>query len=169
MRREPPLAELGHFLVVFQAIEAAVADMIEFVVDGDPEYIRALAAELEYSRKLRALDVIFTRWAQINRLTDSSPHPEFHKLMTKLLGLATRRNDIVHSFYNLLITVDGTLALSRKPTKLRPSRGECYGPSEDILPGALAAEIQEMQRALDELGAFRMKVLDTRYPAQDGA
>jgi len=166
MRKEPPLAELGHFLVVFQAIEAAVTDLIEFVIDADPEYVHALAAELEYSSKLRALDVIFARYAQIHNLATQAPHPEFHKLMSKLLKLAERRNEIVHSFYNLLITVDGTLALTRRPTKLRPSKGERHDPPEDILPGALAVETKIMQDCLIEIEKFRTLVLDTRYPQE---
>jgi len=162
--REPPLRDLGEFLVVFQAIEAAVTDLIEFVVDGDPEYVHALTAELEFSSKLRALDVIFTRWARIHRVTEASPHPEFHRLMGKLLELANRRNEIVHSFYNLLITVDGELALTRRPTRLRPSKGERHDPVEDILPGALVLETQEMRAKLRELALFRQLVLDIRYP-----
>ncbi len=163
-KNEPPLRDLGEFLVVFQAIEAAVTDMIEFILDGDREYIHALSAELEFSSKLRALDVIFTRWARINQLTDASPHPEFHRFITKLLEIANRRNEIVHSFYNLLITVDGTLALTRRPTRLRPSKGERHDPVEDIMPGALGAEIQDMRSKLQELGEFRRLVLDRRYP-----
>ena len=71
---QPPLAELGEFVVVFQAVEAEVTDMIEFVIDGDPEYTHARAAELEFSSKRRALDVIFTRWARMNQVTDQPPH-----------------------------------------------------------------------------------------------
>lgn len=166
MRKEPLLAELGHFVFVFQAIEAAVTDLIEFVIDADPEYVHALAAELEYSAKVRALDVIFARYAQIHGLATEVPHPDFHKLMSKLLRLAERRNEIVHSFYNLLITVDGTLALMRRPTKLRPSKGERHDPPEDILPGALAAETGSMQEYLQELEKYRTVVLDARYPPE---
>ena len=166
MANEQALAELGQFLVVFQTIEAAVTDLIEAVIDADSEYVHALTAELEYSSKLRALDVIFSRYAQIHGITAESPHPKFHKLMTKLLKLAERRNEIVHSFYNLLITVDGELALTRRPTKLRPSKGERHDPPEDILPGALAAESKNMRDDLLEIEEFRMLILDTRYPPE---
>ncbi len=163
--RHPPLSELGEFLVVFQAVEAEVTEMIELVMDSDPEYVYALAAELEFSSKLKALDVIFTRWARINQLTDKSPHPEFHKLMSVLLELANRRNEIVHSFYSLLITVDGTLALTRRPTRLRSSKGERHDPPEDLLLGALAAEIGTMRQHFEVLAKFRELVIETRYPA----
>jgi len=164
---QPPLAELGEFVVVFQAVEAEVTDMIEFVVDGDPEYTHALAAELEFSSKLRALDAIYTRSGWMNQVTDQSPHPEFHKPMSDLLDLAKRRNEIVRSFDNLPITVDGTMGLTRRPTRLRPSKGERHDPPEDILLGTIAEEAQAMRKQLERLAKFRHIVLETRYHSSD--
>ena len=123
MHPEPPLAELGQFLIAFQAVEASLVELIIQLTNSDPEYIGALTAELEFNSKARALDVIFTRFAQIRGLTEQAPHPQFHKLMSQVQKLATRRNDIVHSFYNTLITVDGHVGMTRTPTKLKPSEG----------------------------------------------
>ena len=156
--------ELGQFLVAFQSVEAALTNLIVYVTDFDSEYIEALTAELEFNSKARALDVIFTRFAQIHGLTDTSPHPEFHKLMTKVQKLATRRNEIVHSFYHMLTTSDGREGVVRRPTKLRPSEGIREQPHEDILPGKLKDEINEIKSLLSELEVYRLKAIDLQYP-----
>lgn len=158
--------ELGQFLVAFQSIEAALTDLIIYVTDFDSEYIEALTAELEFNSKARALDVIFTRFAQIHGLTDESPHPEFHKLMTKVQKLAPRRNEIVHSFYHTLMTSDGQVGVMRRPTKLKPSEGVREQPHEDILPGKLKEEINEIQSLLSELETYRLKAIKLQYPEQ---
>lgn len=155
--------ELGQFLVAFQSVEASLTDLIVYVTDFDSEYIEALTAELEFNGKARALDVIFTRFAQIHGLTDASPHPEFHKLMTKVQKLATRRNEIVHSFYHTLMASDGRVGVMRRPTRLKPSEGAREQPHEDILPGKLKDEINEIQSLLSELEVYRLKAIDLQY------
>jgi hypothetical protein len=155
-----PLAELGEFLVAFQSVEASLVGLIIQVTNADPEYIGALTAELEFNSKARALDVIFARFAQIHGLTAESPHPEFHKLMVRVQQLAPRRNDIVHSFYNKLITVDGQVGITRKPTKLNPSEGVRERPHEDILPGHLKEDLAEIHSIRSALESYRLKAID---------
>lgn len=167
MHSTHPLTELGEFLVAFQSVEAMLAELIIQVTHSDPEYIAALTAELEFNSKARALDVIFSRFAQIHGLTENSPHPEFHKLMTRVQKIATRRNDIVHSFYNNLITVEGHVGIARKPTKLKPSEGIREQPHEDILPGQLQKEIAEINSLLSELESYRLKAIDLLYPVEE--
>ena len=164
MRNEPPLAELGHFVVSFQAVESAMARLIADISGPDPEYIGALTAELEFSSKARALDVIFTRFAQIHGLSQRSPHPAFHRLVNRILALASRRNEIVHSFYSTLITTDGQVAITRKPTRLKPSEGVRQQPHEDIMHGHLKAEVHEIQGLLNELASFRQQVIEALHP-----
>ena len=163
MNHSAPLTQLGHFVLTFQAVEAAMVELTVQLVDADPEYVSTLAAELEFNSKARALDVIYTRYAQIHRLSRGSPHPEFHKLMSRIQKLATRRNDLVHSFYGLLITVDGKAALARQPTKLKPSEGLREQEGEDILPAQLEAEISEMHSILRELEKYRLQAIDIKY------
>ena len=157
------LAELGQFVVAFQAVEASLVELTIQVTNSDPEFVAALTAELEFNSKARALDVIFTRFAQIHDLTEETPHAEFHKLMARVQKLATRRNDIVHSFYNAHITVEGELGITRKPTKLKPSEGMREQPSEDILVGQLKAEIGEIHSLLAELESYRLRAIDILY------
>ncbi len=158
------LAELGHFVLTFQAVEAAMVSLTVQLVEADPEYVSSLTAELEFNSKARALDVIYTRYAQIHGLSKEAPHPEFHKLMTRIQKLATRRNDLVHSFYGLLITIDGDTALARQPTKLKPSEGLREQEGEDILPERLVAEVAEMHSILQELDSYRLKAINIKFP-----
>lgn len=166
MRSTPILAELGRFLVAFQSVEASLVELIVYVTEADPEYIQSLTAELEFNSKAKALDVIFTRFAQIHHLTDASPHPGFHELMTRVQKLATRRNDIVHSFYQTLITVDGQVGIARRPTKPKPSKGIREQPHEEILPGQLDAEIKKINSLLCELESYRLKAIDLQHPVK---
>jgi hypothetical protein len=154
-------ARLGHFVLTFQAVEAEMVELVVQIADADPEYVATLTAELEFSAKARALDVIYTRFAQIHGLTVESPEPSLHQLANRIQKLATRRNELVHSFYSLLTTVDGTLALARQPTRLKPSDGLRSQQEEDILPTRLENEIQGMKQILYELEQFRRTVINT--------
>jgi hypothetical protein len=165
MHPKPPFAELGEFLVVFQQVEASLVELIVQVTDADPEYVGALTAELEFNSKARALDVIYTRFSQIHGLSEQAPNAEFHELMGKVQKLATRRNDIVHSFYNTLVTVDAQVGLMRTPTRLKPSVGLRVQPHQDILPGQLQGEIDDVKKnILDKLELYRRAAIDTIYP-----
>lgn len=164
MNHSALLTQLGHFVLTFQAVEAAMVELTIRLVDADSEYVSTLAAELEFNSKARALDVIYTRYSQIHGLSCEVPHPEFHRLMGRIQKLANRRNDLVHSFYGLLITVDGKAALARQPTKLKPSEGLREQEGEDILPAQLEAEISEMYSILQELEKYRMQAINIKYP-----
>ncbi len=164
MNHSAPLAQLGRFVLKFQAVEAAMVELTVQLVDADSEYISTLAAELDFNSKARALDVIYTRYAQIHGLSNEAPHPEFHNLMSQIQKLATRRNDLVHSFYALLVTVDGTEALARQPTKLKPSEGLREQDGEDILPAKLEAEIKEVHSILQGLENYRLQAIDIKCP-----
>ena len=157
-------AQLGRFVLMFQALEAAMVELTVQVVDADPEHIATLTAELEFNSKARALDVIYARFAQIHGLSDQAPHLEFHKLVTRIQRLATRRNDLIHSFYHLLVTVTGELGLSRTPTKLKPSEGLREQPGEDILPEQLDKDLDEMKQVLAALEKYRLAAIDVLYP-----
>lgn len=156
-------ARLGDFVLTFQAIEAAMVELIVQIADADPEYVATLTAELEFSAKSRALDVVYTRFAQIHGITSESPEPRLHSLAVRIQKLANRRNNLVHSFYSLLTTVDGTLTLARQPTRLKPSDGIRMQQEEDILPDRLEKEIEEMREMLQELEVFRLSVIDAQY------
>lgn len=163
MNNDSLLTQLGLFVLTFQAVEAKMVDLTIQIIDGDSEYVSTLIAELEFNSKARALDVIYTRYAQIHGLSDDSPHPEFHNLMSRIQKLATRRNDLVHSFYMSLITLEGETTLARQPTKLKPSKGLREQNEENILPTQLETEISEMHSLLQELEKYRLQAIDIRY------
>ena len=157
-------SRLGLFVLTFQAVEAAMVELIVQLNNSDPEYIATLTAELEFTAKARALDVIYTRFSQIHCNSEESPHSHFHSLISSIQKLATRRNDLVHSFYQLLIKVDGSVALERKPTKLKPSDGIRQQAAEDILPKRLENEINEMRKMLNKLEKYRLSAIEALYP-----
>ncbi|MBX3331661.1 MAG: hypothetical protein KF722_14730 [Nitrospira sp.] len=88
--------------------------------------------------------------------------------MARVQKLAARRNDIVHSFYNIFITVEGQVGIRRKPTKLKPSEGIREQLHEEILFGKLQAEIAEIKSLLSELESYRLKAIDLLYPTEEG-
>jgi hypothetical protein len=156
-------ARLGQFVLTFQAVEAAMVNLIVHITNSDPEYVATLTAELDFTAKARALDVIYTRFAQIHKITDKSPEPKTHSLSVKIQKLATRRNDLVHSFYTPLMTVDGSIALARQPTKLKPSEGLRTQAEEDIIADRLEKEIQDMEIILRQLEILRLSIIDIQY------
>jgi hypothetical protein len=157
-------SQLGRFVLTFQEVEEAMVELIVALNDSDPEYIATLTAELEFTAKARALDIIYTRFAQIHQLSDQSPHPEFHSLVKRIEKLAKRRNELVHSFYLKLIIVDGSVALERKPTRLKPSEGLREQAAEGIGSEQLETEISNMQEILKELEKYRLLAIDVLYP-----
>ena len=165
MRPESPLSELGEFLIAFQAVEASMVELIIELSNSDPEYIGALTAELAFNSKARALDVIFARFAQIHGLAEKVPPPDFHKLMGRVQKLAARRNDIVHSFYSILILAEGQFGVVRRPTKLKPNEGARSQPHEDIYPGQIKSEIATVGEILSELETYRLMAVDALYPS----
>ncbi len=157
-------SRLGHFVLMFQEVEAAMVELIVQLTNSDQEYVATLTAELEFNAKARALDVIYTRFAQIHSIWDQAPHPQFHSLAGRIQKLVMRRNDLVHSFYHLLITVDGTVALERKPKKLKPSEGLREQAPERILLSRLEEDLSEMKKILAELEVYRLSAIDALNP-----
>lgn len=166
MSNSAPLAELGEFIVKFQLLESLVSQLIEDIVQPDPDYVRALTAELEFTAKTRALDVIFSRFAQIHGVSQHAPHDDFHKLMTRIAKLAERRNELVHSFYGVLLTLDERIALLRMPTRLRPSKGEIRQAEEELMSEHLAQDVEKIHGLLDDLSRFRALIVDTLSPEE---
>ena len=166
MQTPTPLTDLGEFVLVFQAVEEALVELLVLLHNSDPEYVVALTAELEFNGKARALDVTFSRFAQIHGLSSEPTHPEFRKLMSRVQKLAPRRNDIVHSFYNWHITVNGEAGLNRRPTRLKPSEGTTPQEPETLLLGSLQNDFNEIKAILSALEVFRLQAIDILYPSE---
>ena len=164
MTHSAPTAQIGQFVVTFQAIEAGLTDLIVLLTGADDEYVHILISELEYNSRVRATDVAFSRFVALNAQADESAPTEFHKLMSELLKLGERRNAVVHSRYNILVLTDGTLGLMRRNAKLRPSKGSREHEEEDLLPESLNDDLRRLEDGLLRLERFRQKVVEWKFP-----
>lgn len=86
--------------------------------------------------------------------------------MTKVAKLAERRNELVHSFYGIVVTHDEQIGLLRTPTRLKPSKGLLREEDEALLEEHLAKETTSVDALLSELWAFRNMIVDALHPAQ---
>ena len=160
-----PTAEIGNFVVTFQAIEAHLSEVIVLLTGADDEYVHTLLAELNYNSRARSADVIFARFVALSATADPESPPEFHKLMVVLQKLGERRNEVVHSNYNLLVATDGKKGLARSNFKLRPSKGARERNDEDLFHGSLSADQEKLGEALSQLESFRSRIIEWKYPA----
>lgn len=160
-----PTAEIGQFVVTFQAIEAHLSEVIVALTGADDEYVYVLLSELEYNSRARAADVIFTRFVALSATADPASPAIFHKLMVVLQKLGERRNELVHSNYHFLVATDGTKGLARSNFRLRPSKGTRERQDEDLFHGSLSVDQERLGEALSQLEAFRLKIIQWKYPA----
>ena len=162
------LHQLGSFIVGFQALEAAVLEFLEFISDGDGELVRIVANDLEYTKKLQALDVGYSRRSQIVGSSSEDHRKSFHDLMVELRKLGERRNDLVHSFYHHWVDAHGQRGLLRHNSKLKGSAGIREEIEEELQPDAFLADLKRLQAAGERLEEFRRQFLDWLYPEVKG-
>lgn len=157
--------QLGRFIVTFQHLEGAVNDLLELLADtADCEVVRILANDLEYGKRLNTADVLFARFIDLHRNADQSAKNEFHKLMVELRDLGGRRNDLVHSRYNVWLNVHGKEGLLRQNSKLRGSKGGREEKEEKLQPHAFDGDLERLASASARLEAFRLRVINWLYP-----
>jgi hypothetical protein len=156
--------QLGRFIVEFQHLEDAVNNLLVLMSDADCEVVRILVNELEYSKRLKTADVLFSRFTGIHSNTDSAKKTEFHKLMTELIELGQRRNELVHSKYNPWINIEGKEGLLRTNSTLRASKGEREEQEEELQPEAFNADIARLRVAANRIEKFRLQIIDWKYP-----
>jgi len=157
--------QLGRFIVAFQHLESSVNDLLELLANTrDCEVVRILANDLEYRKRLNTADVLFARFIDLRNNTDSLAKGEFHKLIVELGDLGERRNELVHSRYNAWLNVEGKEGLLRRNSKLRGKKGEREEEEEELQPDAFDQDLQRLAAAASRLEAFRLRVIDWRYP-----
>lgn len=155
--------KIGRFVVMFQQAEHQLTELLVLMTKADREFVRILVSELEYNKRVRTTDVMFSRFVDLLRDPDPSAKLQFHDLMTELLKLGERRNEIVHSKYTLFFTVKGLAGLRRESSKLAPSRGQRDVQEEDLLPESFAKDLDRLSAAQKSLEAFRLKIIGWRY------
>jgi hypothetical protein len=156
--------QLGKFIVSFQHLEDAVNNLLVLMADADCEVVRILVNELEYSKRLKTADVLFSRYIDIRSNTDPTKKTEFHNLINELGKLGERRNELVHSKYNPWINIDGKEGLLRTNSKLRSSKGEREEQEEELQPEAFNADIERLRAAANIIEKFRLQIIDWKYP-----
>lgn len=158
---------LGKFVVTFQHLEDCVKDVISLLVQAkDEEMTRILMNELDNSARLRTVDVLFQRFTSVRTGDFRKENSEFHKLITDLQKLGSRRNDIVHSNYHDWTNADGAQGLLRRNSKLRGSRGEREQAEEELLPEQLWKDLGDLNNAYGRLEKYRLKIIDWVYPVE---
>lgn len=158
---------LGKFIVTFQHLEDCVKDVISLLVQAkDEEMTRILMNELDNSERLKTVDVLFQRFTSVRSSDFQEEDSEFHKLITDLQRLGTRRNDIVHSNYFDWTNVDGASGLLRRNSKLRGSKGERIESEEELLPEQLWKDLGDLNNAYGRLEKYRLKIIDWVYPVE---
>lgn len=156
---------LGKFVVTFQQLEDSVKEVISLLVQAkDEEMTRILMDELDNSARLRTVDVLFQRFTSIRTDVHKKDNADFHKLITDLQKLGTRRNEVVHSNYYDWINTTGASGLLRKNSKLRGSKGEREESEEELLPENLWKDLADLNNAYGRLDQFRLKIIDWLYP-----
>ena len=156
--------QLGQVIVFFQHLEESVNNLLELLSDDDGEVVRILVNDLEYSKRLKAADVVFARFVDLRNVTDSSTKTEFHKLIIELGKLGERRNELIHSTYNHWIDVHGHEGLLRTNSKLRGGKGVREEKEEELQSDAFNADLSRLDVAAQELEKFRLKVIDWLNP-----
>jgi hypothetical protein len=155
--------QLGKFIVDFQGLEAQVTDIVLLIVNGNPEFVRILIRQHEFSNLLKTTDVLFSRYVD-ERTIDDSEKAIFHKIIVECSKLAEIRNNLVHSQYFDLVDGDETVALVRENSKLSGGKGARIEESEDLTEDNFKEYFKRINDAINELEVFRLKLIDWNYP-----
>ncbi len=70
MNHPTPYHQLGRFIVLFQQLEDAITNLLVMLADTDSETVLILANELENSKRLKAADVLYSRFVDLRTNTD---------------------------------------------------------------------------------------------------
>jgi len=158
---------LGKFIVTFQHLEDCIKEIIALLVQArDEEMTRILMNELDNSARLRTVDVLFQRFTSVRTGDFQKKNADFHKLITDLKKLGTRRNEIVHSNYYDWTDTAGASGLLRQNSKLRGSKGEREESEEELLPEHLWKDLGNLNNAYGRLEKFRLEIIDLVYPIE---
>ena len=159
--------QLGEFIVLFQHAETSINELLVLLAQADDEAIRILVNELRYSQRLKTVEVLFSRFVDIRRTPDLTAKATFHELMVELGKLGERRNELVHSTYMIWTDVAGDVGLFRQNSKLRGGKGIREQEEEELLPDAFNEDIERLDVALQELGKFRLRIIDWICPDEN--
>ena len=156
--------QIGKLIVSCQQLENAVNNLIVLMADADTETIQILINELEFSKRLKTTDVLFSHFVDLRTNTDKAQKQAFHALMTELGKLGERRNVIVHSNYYNWIDIDGKVGLLRTNSKLSSKIGTREEQEEELQPTDFDSDLDRLNKASIEIEKFRLKIIDWLHP-----
>jgi hypothetical protein len=73
--------QLGLFVYSFQTVEREVEEIIVLLMNADEEMVAILMSELDFSQKLKTVDVLFSRFVNVRRGLPAADKDTFHKLI----------------------------------------------------------------------------------------
>jgi len=151
--------QLGRFVVAFQNVDSTLTELLVDITNVDDEIIDILATNLDYSKRVMAADVLFARFVDVRRNTDVALKAQFHKLMSHLLKLGERRNELVHSTYTVYTSVEGVTGLMRQNSKLKGKKGVREINEEILSAEHLDKDLQCLNNVAISLEEFRQKII----------
>ncbi len=155
--------QLGYFICLFQSLERQIEELIVLLSNTkDEEMVSILMSEIDFSGKLKAVDVMFARFIELRKL-ESYIKKDFHNEIDKIRKLSERRNDLVHSKYGSLINVDGKTGFLRENSKLKSSKGIRQEMEEELMPESFTEDFELINTSVDALVKYRSKILDWIY------
>lgn len=160
MSKDTVYHQLGQFVVQFQHIEEALNNLFILLAQTNDEVVLILVNELEYSKRVKTIDVLFAYFVELNPNAQKESITEFHKLMVELDKLGTRRNELVHSKYNTWFNLDGGEGLLRNNSLLRGKKGRREQTEEELQPENFSQDFQRLQLAASNLECFRQRVIN---------
>lgn len=163
MESNPAFHQLGRFIYRFQSVEEQIEGLIFLMVDADEVMVKMLLNELDFSGKLKAVDVMFARYIDLRKLC-SNYKKSFHREINKLVNLSKSRNALVHSQYSQYTDVDGKTGLILTDFRLKPSKGNLEENEIEVMDGSLDNEIEEIDSAIINLNDYRLKIISWQYP-----
>ena len=155
--------QLGRFIYEFQIVERQIEDIIILLASSDDEMIYILINELGFYQKIKATDVMFSRFID-TRTIDSSEKKEFHNIIDKIIRLCERRNELVHSKYMSLLKENGEIGFLRNNSKLKPSKGIREEIEEVLMPEDFTSDLKNIGVITNALETYRLKIINWLYP-----
>jgi hypothetical protein len=155
-------ARLGQFIVDFQQVEAEVENIVLLLAGGNELAIKMLLARMEYGALLTAADSLFAYAADSTNGIKPDRVKQFHKLMDDLHRLGQRRNQLVHSTYMPLRSIDGEVGLWRENMTVDRNKGKYKNEEDTLMPAALLSETKKIRELLHRIEEFRIELISWR-------
>lgn len=165
MSEPTPYHLLGKFIVLFQRIEVNVSEIIRLLIEASDEHlVEILMSELDNYKRLKTVDVLFSRFLDVRVGDFKEEKKDFHALVAELQRLGERRNEIVHSYYFDWRDTNGKDGLLRQQPKLRGKQGILENIEEGLLPEHFEEDLCKLTQSAEILEKFRLKIIGWRYP-----